>query len=52
MQFTEHSLELSIIELFEKQGYAHIAGSEIHLTKEMFCLKMFYETFFYSNIPH
>ena len=33
MQFTEHSLELSIIELFEKQGYAHIAGSEIHHDK-------------------
>ena len=33
MQFTEHSLELSIIELFEKQCYAHIAGSEIHHDK-------------------
>ena len=34
MQFTEHSLELSIIELFEKQGYAHIAGSELHHDKK------------------
>ena len=34
MQFDEHSLELSIIELFEKQGYAHIAGSELHHDKK------------------
>ena len=34
MQFTEHSLELSIMELFEKQGYAHIAGSELHHDKK------------------
>ena len=33
MPFDEHALELSIIELFEKQGYAHIAGSEIHHDK-------------------
>ena len=33
MQFTEHSLELSIMELFENQGYAHITGSEIHHEK-------------------
>lgn len=33
MSFDEHALELSIIELFEKQGYAHIAGSEIHHDK-------------------
>ena len=34
MQFDEHALELSIIELFEKQGYAHIAGSELHHDKK------------------
>ncbi|MBQ3024953.1 MAG: hypothetical protein IJD23_06565 [Spirochaetaceae bacterium] len=33
MSFDELSLELSMIELFEKQGYAHIAGSEIHHEK-------------------
>lgn len=33
MQFTEHHLELSIMELFENQGYAHITGSEIHHEK-------------------
>lgn len=33
MQFTEHQLELSIMELFESQGYAHITGSEIHHEK-------------------
>jgi type I restriction enzyme R subunit len=33
MQFTEHSLELSIIELFENEGYAHISGNEIHHDK-------------------
>ncbi len=30
MKFDEHQLELSIMELFENQGYAHITGSEIH----------------------
>ena len=34
MQFDEHALELSIMELFEKQGYAHIAGSELHHDKK------------------
>ena len=33
MQFNEHHLELSIMELFENQGYAHITGSEIHHEK-------------------
>lgn len=33
MQFNEHALELSIIELFENAGYAHLTGSEIHHDK-------------------
>lgn len=33
MSFDELSLELSIIEFFKKQGYAHIADSEIHHEK-------------------
>ena len=33
MKFDEHHLELSIMELFENQGYAHITGSEIHHEK-------------------
>lgn len=33
MKFDEHQLELSIMELFENQGYAHITGSEIHHEK-------------------
>ena len=33
MKFDENHLELSIMELFENQGYAHITGSEIHHEK-------------------
>ena len=33
MQFTEHSLELSIMELFENEGYTHQTGKNIHREK-------------------
>ena len=33
MQFTEHSLELSIMELFENEGYTHQTGQYIHREK-------------------
>lgn len=33
MQFTEHSLELSIMELFENEGYTHQTGQDIHRQK-------------------
>ena len=33
MQFTEHSLELSIMELFENEGYTHQTGQDIHREK-------------------
>ena len=33
MQFTEHSLELSITELFENEGYTHQTGQDIHREK-------------------
>nr|MCR4714044.1 HsdR family type I site-specific deoxyribonuclease [Treponemataceae bacterium] len=33
MQFTEHSLELSIMELFENEGYTHQTGQVIHREK-------------------
>ena len=33
MQFTEHSLELSIMELFESEGYTHQTGQDIHRQK-------------------
>mgnify|MGYP006377769715 FL=1 len=33
MQFTEHSLELSIMELFENEGYTHHTGQDIHREK-------------------
>ncbi len=33
MKFDEHQLELSIMELFENQGYAHLTGNEIHHEK-------------------
>ena len=33
MQFDEHQLELSIIELFENEGYMHQTGGDIHREK-------------------
>lgn len=33
MQFTEHNLELSIMEMFQDEGYTHQTGSEIHREK-------------------
>ena len=33
MQFTEHNLELSIMELFENEGYTHQTGQDIHREK-------------------
>ena len=33
MCFNEHALELSIMELFAKEGYTHLSGSEIHREK-------------------
>ena len=33
MQFTEHGLELSILELFENEGYTHQTGQDIHREK-------------------
>ena len=33
MKFTERSLELSIMELFENEGYTHQTGSDIHREK-------------------
>ena len=33
MKFDEHALELSIIELFENEGYTHVTGEEIHRDK-------------------
>lgn len=34
MQFTEHNLELSIMELFENEGYTHrTGGGNIHREK-------------------
>ncbi len=53
MQFDEHALELSIIELFEKQGYAHIAGSELHHDKKEVLLEDILRNFLlfkYSSI--
>lgn len=33
MTFNEHSLEMSIMELFEDEGYIHLVGSDIHREK-------------------
>ena len=29
--FTEHSLEMAIVEMFERQGYSRQSGDTIHL---------------------
>lgn len=33
MTFNEHALEMSIMELFEDEGYEHLVGSDIHREK-------------------
>lgn len=33
MTFNEHALEMSIMELFEDEGYEHLSGSDIHREK-------------------
>lgn len=33
MEFNEHSLELSIMELFQDEGYIHLTGDQIHREK-------------------
>ena len=45
MQFTEHSLELSIMELFENEGYTHQTGQDIHREKTDVLLSELLATF-------
>ena len=45
MQFTEHSLELSIMELFENEGYTHQTGQDIHREKTDVLLPELLSTF-------
>ena len=45
MQFTEHSLELSIMELFENEGYTHQTGKDIHREKTDVLLPKLLATF-------
>ena len=45
MQFTEHSLELSIMELFENEGYTHQTGLDIHREKTDVLLPQLLSTF-------
>jgi len=33
MAFNEHALEMSIMELFEAEGYEHLSGYDIHRVK-------------------
>ena len=33
MTFNEHALEMSIMELFEGEGYQHLVGNQIHREK-------------------
>ena len=50
MQFTEHSLELSIMELFENEGYTHQTGQDIHREKTDVLLPELLATF-YAQCP-
>ena len=45
MQFTERSLELSIIELFQNEGYTQQTGSDIHREKSDVLLEDLLRTF-------
>ena len=44
MQFNEHQLELSIMELFENEGYTHQTGNDIHREKTDVLLGSLLET--------
>ena len=33
MTFNEHALEMSIMKLFESEGYEHVTGNDIHREK-------------------
>lgn len=39
MSFNEHALELSVMELFEEQGYTHLTGTDIHREKSAVLLE-------------
>lgn len=45
MQFNEHQLELSIMELFENEGYTHQTGNDIHREKTDVLLGSLLETY-------
>ena len=45
MQFNEHQLELSIMELFENEGYTHQTGNDIHREKTDVLLPELLSTF-------
>lgn len=49
MQFTEHSLELSIMELFENEGYTHQTGQDIHREKTDVLLPELLATFLHHR---
>lgn len=38
--FNEHSLEMSIMELFEQQGYSYVNGETIHKEQSLLLAKM------------
>lgn len=45
MQFNEHQLELSIMELFENEGYTHQTWNDIHREKTDVLLRYLLETY-------
>lgn len=49
MQFTEHSLELSIMELFVNEGYTHQTGNNIHREKSDVLLPELLATFLHHR---
>lgn len=49
MTFNEHALEMSIMELFEDEGYEHLIGSDIHREKTEVLLVDDIKNYLYDN---
>lgn len=49
MTFNEHSLEMSIMELFEGEGYQHLVGNQIHREKSEVLLVEDLKSYLYTR---
>ncbi len=47
--FNEHALELSIMELFEEEGYTHLSGEQIHRERTEVLLKEDLKQYLYNR---